>query len=262
MYYVLGGNGFVGSAVCSMLASRGESFVIIGRDNYQELVGARCDVFVNCDGNARRFWANENPANDFEASVNSTMRSLVDFKYDLYVFLSSVDVYVDPSDPARNAEDVEIDHEELEPYGFHKWISEELVRRYAQSWIILRLGNMVGPGLKKNPVYDALNDLPIWMSEESRHSYVHTRTVAEGLHKLITGSHRNTIVNMCGTGTVRVADLPDLVGREIVIAPGVEERRQVYWVNNERMNRILPVPESRDAVIDFVSEIERIDGRR
>jgi nucleoside-diphosphate-sugar epimerase len=262
VYYVLGGDGFVGSAVCSILAERGESFVSIGRDNYPDYVGTSCDVFVNCDGNARRFWANENPTDDFEASVSTTMRSLSDFQHGLYVFLSSVDVYVDTTDPTRNAENSEINYRELDPYGFHKWVSEELVRRYATSWLILRLGNMIGPGLKKNPVYDALNGQPLWMSAESHHSFIHTRVVAEGLHKLVRERYRNYVVNMCGTGTVRVADLPDLVGREIVIAPGAEERRQLYWVNNTRMSQIIPVPESRAAVVDYVSEREQSGGAR
>ncbi len=111
MYYVLGGRGFVGSAVCSMLAEHGEAFVSIGRENYRVYVGTGCEVFVNCDGNARRFWANQHPADDFEASVSSTMRTLVDFQYELYVFLSSVDVYADTTNPAHNAEDAEIQFE-------------------------------------------------------------------------------------------------------------------------------------------------------
>lgn len=62
MYYVLGGKGFNGSAVRSVLEECGETVISIGRDTYADLIGTSCDVFVNCDGNARRFWANENPA--------------------------------------------------------------------------------------------------------------------------------------------------------------------------------------------------------
>lgn len=260
MYYVLGGNGFVGSAVCSLLADRGEAFVSIGRENYQDYIGTSCDVFVNCNGNARRFWANENPAEDFEASVSSTMRSLVDFKHGLYVYLSSVDVYADTTDPAKNAEDSEIDFDGLDPYGFHKWISEELVRRHAPGWLILRLGNMIGPGLKKNSVYDAMNDQPIWMSADSHHSYVHIRVVAGAIYRLVTEQYRNRVVNVCGSGTVRVGDLPDLVGREIILAPGVEERQQVYWVNNEQISRIISIPDSSAAVSDYVRETQLAEG--
>ena len=261
MYHVLGGKGFVGSAVCSMLAARGEEFVSIGRENYADYRGTACDVFVNCDGSARRFWANQRPAEDFQASVATTMRSLFDFQFGLYVLLSSVDVYVDTSDPALNAEDSEIEFGRLEPYGFHKWVSEELVRRYAPEWLILRLGNMVGPGLKKNPIYDAISGNPIWISADSRHSLIHTREVAEAIHRLVTGGHRNRVLNVCGTGTVRVGDLPGLIGKEINFASGAEERHQVYWVNNDRLSELLPVPDSREALVGFVREMERGDRR-
>ena len=262
MYYVLGGKGFVGSAICSMLAEHGEAFVSIGRENYRDYVGTGCEVFVNCDGNARRFWANQNPAEDFETNVSSTMRTLVDFQYGLYIFLSSVDVYADTTDPAHNAEDAEIQFEGLDPYGFHKWLSEQLVRRYAPQWLILRLGSMIGPGLKKNPVHDALAGQPIWLSAASRHSFIHTRVVAAALNRLVTGGYRNWIVNACGTGTVPMEDLHRLIGREVVFAPGAEARHQLYWVNNTRLTQLISVPESHEAVVDFVRETELGDESR
>ena len=252
MYYVLGGNGFVGSVVCSMLAERGETFVSIGRDNYTDFVGTTCDVFVNCNGSARRFWANQNLVADFEASVASTMRTLTDFSCGLYIYWSSVDVYPDTTNPANNMEDAKIEPERLSPYGFHKCLSEMLVRRYARAWLVLRLGGMVGPGLNKNAVYDAVSGKPIWISAESELGIIHTRDVAAALHALVTHGYRNCIFNVCGTGTLRIRDLPRLIGREVFFGPGAEERKEIYHINNSRLSQVMSIPQSRQAVVDFL----------
>lgn len=260
MYFVLGGKGFVGSAVCSMLSERGEPFISIGRDNYTQFVGTACDVFVNCNGNARRFWANQNPAADFEISVASTMRSLVDFIYGLYVYISSVDVYLDTTDPAHNIEDTEIQPEQLCPYGFHKWLSEMLVRRYASQWLILRLGGLVGPGIKKNPIYDALAGQPIQISPRSELGFIDTGNVAAALYRLVTKGYRNQVFNMCGTGTLRIGDLPTLLGRAVTFSRGAEERTELYRISNGRLCEVMHIPESRHAVANFIREVRMDSG--
>ena len=235
-----------------MLAERGETFVSIGRDNYTDFVGTTCDVFVNCNGSARRFWANQNLVADFEASVASTMRTLTDFSCGLYIYWSSVDVYPDTTNPANNMEDAKIEPERLSPYGFHKCLSEMLVRRYARAWLVLRLGGMVGPGLNKNAVYDAVSGKPIWISAESELGIIHTRDVAAALHALVTHGYRNCIFNVCGTGTLRIRDLLRLIGREVFFGPGAEERKEIYHINNSRLSQVMSIPQSRQAVVDFL----------
>lgn len=253
-YYVLGGEGFIGSAVCNQMRQAGEECVAITRANYAQYVGKSCDVLVNCNGNARRFWANQNPVADLEASTVSTMRSLFDFRFRIYVYVSSVDVYEDTADPSRNGEASEIKLERLCPYGLHKWLSEVLVRSYAHEWLILRLGGMVGPNLKKNPVYDALNRRPLFISSESELGFVDTRNVACYMHSMISQRRINQVFNVCGTGTLRIGDLVILSPFPVVFEPEAERRVERYQIDNGKLRNLFAVPSSRDAVQHFIAE--------
>jgi len=256
MIYVLGGDGFVGSAICSRLADEGHQFKVLNRENYSTYVGDRCDIFVNCNGNSRRFWADEQPVEDFEASVLSTMKSIFDFKSRLYVFISSVDVYWDTSNTESTKENSEIEVEKLNIYGFHKWISEELVRRYSNKWLILRLGNMVGPGLKKNPVFDALTGNLIRTSKQSQYGLIHTKDMALAFDRLVTLGHTNQAINVCGTGTIRIEDISKYTGRAISYASDSEETCQIYNINNDMLKNLIEVPTSKDTLLNFIRETD------
>lgn len=249
LYVVLGARGFVGSAVCAHLKRIGVTYLPVGRETYRSAVGTTCDVLVNCAGNARRFWASEHPDLDLEATVLTAMRALFDFKARLFVQMSSVDVYPRVDDPALNAESVPIAPDDLSPYGLHKWMAETLVRRYARNWLVLRLGGLVGDGLKKNPIFDALHGVPLRLTADSELGFIDTAVVARILTDLIEGGVKDEIYNVCGTGTVRMSDLAELLSRPVVLSADGEQ--QLYRVNNTRLRQLHDIPQSRDAVLAF-----------
>src|SRR5262245_31827752 len=90
---ILGGGGMLGSDLAEYFKARGHHVVAIDRDNYSTQRGAQFDILINANGNSRRFWANEHPLEDFEASTVSVYRSLVDFTFNFYIYISSSDVY-------------------------------------------------------------------------------------------------------------------------------------------------------------------------
>src|SRR5215831_9931322 len=120
--YILGGAGFVGSAYARLLSGLGEPFTIITRANYAALRGSACSVLVNANGNSKKFMATRDPLWDFDASVRSVAASLEDFKAARYVFLSSGDVYPDPSHADVTREDDVIDLSRVSRYGLHKYL--------------------------------------------------------------------------------------------------------------------------------------------
>ena len=74
------------------------------------------------------------------------------------VYLSSINVYPCVDNPRRNRETTTIDPAERAALGLHKHLAEQIVRRYAASWLICRLGGMVGAGMWKNSIFDILHD--------------------------------------------------------------------------------------------------------
>jgi nucleoside-diphosphate-sugar epimerase len=210
--YIVGGNGFVGSAYARLMAARGLPHQVVTRENYDSLRGTSCDVLINANGNSKKFLATREPLNEFDQSVRSVARSLEDFRCGIYVFLSTGDVYPDQSSPAVTREDQPIDPARQSRYGLHKCLAEQLVRSTQPNWLILRMGGFVGPGLRKNAIYDMLTGGPVWLSPQSELQFISTDRAAHLVWNLIARDVRNEIVNLGARGTVNLGALHKKIG--------------------------------------------------
>ena len=260
-WIMLGSTGLVGSALREHVERRGERVIGVHSANYQEWTGAQAKVLVNCNGNSVRFRANQDPAWDFEASVATVQRSLFDFTCDLYVYCSTVDVYDAVDDPSRTHEDAPLHPERLIPYAFHKWIAERLVQRYARRWVILRLGSVVGPGLKKNPVYDVTHGQPVHLSLESAPTFIDTGTIAQALDAILASGPQGEIFNLTGTGSVSVRELAAQAGVTPRLAPGAEAVTSRYHINTGKLGRLLALPSSADVTRRYIASLKPEQAR-
>ncbi len=249
MIFILGGNGFVGSAFARACEATGREYAVLTRANYEAHCGRACALFVNANGNSRKYLPNEQPLLDFDLSVRSVRASLVDFRYDTYVYLSSCDVYPDCSSPAATAEDSAIDVARVSRYGFHKLLAEQCVRHAAERHLIFRMGGFVGPGLKKNAIYDILRGGPLWLDPDSELQYLHTDRLARAVLRL-AGEVVNETFNIGGKGTVRLRDVMETAGRPVPVNPGAPRVR--YEVNLAKVSRYVDLPETGAAVREFV----------
>jgi nucleoside-diphosphate-sugar epimerase len=253
-FIVIGGTGLIGSAVVSHLRELGADVLALDSKNYAEAVGQTADVLVNCNGNTYRFRANQDPMWDFQASVASVERSLLDFRVGLYIYISTIDVYDVLNDPARNREDAPIDLKELDTYGFHKWIAERIVDKFAPRAVIFRCGTAIGPGLKKGPLFDLLNGRPLFMSLESTLSLIETRMVAEAVRVIVDEWPSHAIINLTGTGPAKLAELAAAADAPVRVAPGAELKVHCYHINNSRLRTMIPVPSSLEAGQRFIAQ--------
>jgi len=250
MIFLLGGRGFYGSGIARMLEAQGRAFRVITRENYAEFRGQRCEVFINANGNSSKLLAKRAPLEDFDASVRSVRHSLVDFEFGTYVYLSSVDVYADCSHGKPNSEVAPLDPTKQSSYGFHKSIAEQCVRHSARRWMIARLGGAVGPGLKKNAIFDILNGGPLWLDPESRLQFLHTDAAARILLALLDRGIRNEVFNVCGRGTISLHEVLEAARKSIAIRP--QSPRIHYEVDVSKLGRLVDIPETRTTVLSFV----------
>lgn len=252
MIFVLGGNGFVGSAYARRLAAAGREFEIITRQNYGQFVGRSCQTLINANGNSKKFLAAQAPLDEFDASVRSVRASLEDFRFENYVYLSTVDVYPDCSPTAATNEYTPLDPAAQSTYGFHKHLAEQCVRHAARNWLILRLGGFVGPGLWKNPIHDILQGGPLWLDPASRLQFLHTDSAAEMALRLIDAGCRREIFNFCGKGTVSLTEVMETLGVDVPVKPGSPPVH--YEVEIGKLLACTDVPETRTTVLDFVRQ--------
>lgn len=254
VYFILGGAGFLGSAVVRTLERRGEAYVVITRDNYADYKGQRCDVFINANGNAKKFLAQREPMTDFDASTRSVRTSLEDFDYGTYVYFSSADVYPDPSRSDATGEDTPLDVSGQVPYGFHKFLAEQCVRHRAARWLIPRFGAFVGPGLQKNAVFDILAGQPLWVDAQSAFQFLSTDDAAGIVFALLDQQVTNQVFNVCGRGQISVDDMRRIAGRDVPVQPGSPVI--TYDVNIAKLERFVDVPSSYDSVQAYmISEL-------
>ncbi|CDS53109.1 FIG01204965: hypothetical protein [Polaromonas sp. CG9_12] len=72
-----------------------------------------------------------------------------------FILMSTVDVF---NKPIGVDEKTPVDEAGLHPYGLHRRMLEKFVERHFPNHLIVRLPGLVGPGLRKNVIFDFLND--------------------------------------------------------------------------------------------------------
>jgi nucleoside-diphosphate-sugar epimerase len=200
---VLGSNGFIGSAVSSRLREKHE-VVSITRDEYKHFLGSSYDVFVNCNGNSRKFWANNNRKEDFKLSVQSVYESLCDFRFKKYIYVSSMDVYVNNT------------------YGYHKKLAEGIISDATHNCVFLRCSSVIGKGMKKGVVKDIMEEQPVFISPESRIELITNTDIARVVEETISMDIMSQAINAGSTTTTTVNEIATFFDKKIKFSDKLE----------------------------------------
>ncbi|RXV73313.1 NAD(P)-dependent oxidoreductase [Burkholderia stabilis] len=147
---LIGFSGFVGSTLL-----RQTSFDSLFRStNIQDIEQRQFDVVVCAGAPAQKWLANREPAADRQ-TIDQLIAHLKTIQCKRFVLISTVDVF---GDPVGVNEDTAVEEAGLHAYGLHRRLLEKFVQaQFAQS-LIVRLPGLVGPGLRKNVIYDFLNN--------------------------------------------------------------------------------------------------------
>jgi nucleoside-diphosphate-sugar epimerase len=254
MIFILGGRGFLGSALARYCARRGWDHAAIDQDNYASWAGRSCDLLVNASGNSRKFLANDSPVEDFDQNVRSVRRILEDFRYGMFAQFSSADVYPDSSSESVTSETQPIDPARQTRYGFHKHVAELCVRHRAPKWVILRLSGFVGPGLRKNAVYDVVHGNVLWVDPESEFQYLHVYELARLIFEIAARNElAGEVVNVASRGVVSVREVAAWAGKPVCCRPGSPRVR--CELNISKLLGHCGTPETAAGVRAYLAEI-------
>jgi len=252
---VIGANGFVGSAFVRLLRGQPRVELIqVTRDTYTQFRGLESDVVIEAACNSRKYLADQNPAAEFEASVTHRLRTLLDFPAKFHLHLSSVDVYNDLTSPATTREDTPVDVRGNSRYGAHKFLAEQLARHYASRWLIVRFAGMVGPGLRKNPVYDILHGEPLRLHPGSHYQFLHSDDAARIAWGLVQSGLNREIFNVCGEGLISTQEVSVLAKRPLnltLLSP--DARPRIVNVSVEKIKGFTSLPATRQTMEAFVT---------
>ena len=147
---LIGFNGFVGSVLLGQ-RSFGSRF---NSKNINQIEQQSFDTVVCCAAPAQKWLANQQPDLD-SANIERLMSHLKRVSCRRFVLISTVDVF---QRPYGVTEQDRVEETGLHAYGLHRRLLEKFVADQFATHLIVRLPGLVGPGLKKNVLYDFLHN--------------------------------------------------------------------------------------------------------
>jgi len=147
---LIGSSGFVGSTLL-----RQTGFDALYRStNIAEIDGRRFDTVVCAAAPAQKWIANREPEAD-RRNIDALTGHLDTLQCRRFVLVSTVDVF---REPEGVDEDSPADDSALHAYGLHRRLLERFCQQRFEQCLVVRLPGLVGPGLRKNALFDLLND--------------------------------------------------------------------------------------------------------
>lgn len=147
---LIGFSGFVGQTLLKQAHFQHQ----FRSTNIHEIKGCSFETLVCAGAPAQKWIANKDPEADL-AKVKSLMDHLSTVRCKKIILISTVDVFQQATDVD---EDTEVIESGLHPYGLHRRYLEKFVQDHFDRSLIIRLPGLVGPGLKKNVIFDFLNN--------------------------------------------------------------------------------------------------------
>lgn len=229
---ITGAYGFLGRNVALEFKKNGNFVTAIGHgkwdkeeyskwgiDNWYETtitfeallnINKKFDIIVHCGGSGAVGFSWDNPFEDFQKSVQSTLSILE------YIRLQNHGCkFIYPSSPAvqGNLGHVQIKENMIStpvsPYGFHKKIAEEICLSYNHNFKIdigiIRYFSIYGIGLQKQLLWDAckkiskLNEVEFFGTGKETRDWIHVSDAAELLYTFSKELNGFDIING-GTG--------------------------------------------------------------
>ncbi|MGY2118293.1 hypothetical protein ACW9HR_30665 [Nocardia gipuzkoensis] len=190
---VVGAAGYVGAALVEALGRGGrwEVVPVVRADHELHRTAGRYDVLVNAACPSKRFWAEHNPDDDRQETVDKTRLLRERWDWDRFVQISSIS--------ARTQLDT--------VYGRHRSEAEQLCS--GADDLVVRLGPMYGGDYRKGVLADMAADRPVFASGRSRQSFAPVDWCADWIaaHLADTG-----LREVGARTTVTLAEVRDAVG--------------------------------------------------
>ena len=147
---LIGHSGYVGTTL-----KRQRTFDMMVRSiDAMRAHGGRFGLVIAAAAPAQKWIANRDPGAD-RTNIEKLLDTLRKLQCEQFVLISTVDVF---RDPVGVDEHSVIDEDGLHAYGRHRRMLEREVEALFPRHLIVRLPGLVGPGLRKNAIYDLAND--------------------------------------------------------------------------------------------------------
>lgn len=146
---LIGYTGFVGSTLLRQMPFESQ----FRSTNISEIEGNSYNLVICAGAPAQKWIANREPEAD-RKKIEGLISHLRTIQCGTFVLISTIDVFAIPIEVNENTPIVESG---LHPYGLHRRLLEKFVTSHFPKHLVIRLPGLVGPGLRKNVIFDLLN---------------------------------------------------------------------------------------------------------
>ena len=261
MIFLLGGNGFFGSAFIAYLKKKNIKFKKITKQNYKKFVNKNCDLLINCSTNSKKYIAEKFPTKDFILTPINVLNSIRDFKFKKYLLISTGDVY-GFNNIRKSNENLKInDLNLIKTYSFNKILAERILIKSMKPYFIFRMGGMIGDNLRKNLIFDLFNNLPLRFTLNSRFQFIDTKKAAEIIFKITRKTdNQNKIFNLSGKGQISVKKIIEIFKSNYPTKKinYFKEMKYVnYKINTRKIEKYVKLPKTVDAIKKFLKKYKK-----
>ena len=157
---LVGYTGFVGSNIYALAGNQIKG--LYNSKNIETAYKTEPDILVYAGLRAEKYLANTYPEKD-KLLIEEAERNIKNINPKKLILISTIDVFKEPVNVDENSV---IDTNDLQPYGYHRYLLESWVRENYPDALIIRLPALFGKNLKKNFLYDYLNPIPQLLKKE------------------------------------------------------------------------------------------------
>jgi hypothetical protein len=143
--------------VWSNILSQIEFQDLYNSKNINEICNKEYDLIICAWVKAVKWWANKNPEEDLDW-INKLIENLKTIKTKKFVLISTVDIYPNPFEVDEDFDFRLIDQSKYHPYWKNRLYLEEFIKNNFENYHIIRLPWLFWNNIKKNIIYDLLND--------------------------------------------------------------------------------------------------------
>jgi dTDP-4-dehydrorhamnose reductase len=202
MKALIGYSGYVGSSLL-----RQQAFDCLYRStDVHEARGKSFSIVICAGAPAKKWIADRDPEAD-QTNLSDLFDVLASVNAEQFVLISTIDVFGD-----TRGRDERSRAEPGSAYGRNRLWLEDRVREAFPSSLIVRLPGLVGPGLRKNVIFDFLNDNNLHqIDRRSRYQFYPTVNLTRDLE--IARKHDLRLVHLT-TEPIAVSRVAEAFGRD------------------------------------------------
>lgn len=202
---IIGANGFLGNSIYKHGKLSENTIIPITKDNFKESSKDDYEILINAATPSKKFWALNNPYDDFMKTVDLTANIVYNWNYEKLIQISTISTKDDFT---------------KHPYALNKKISEIIATQ--KKSLIIRLTNLYGDRLEKGPLFDLISSKKIFVNPDSKYRFISTDFVSEWIFKNL---ERTGIVELGSKDEISLRTIAEKLkinaewGEEIEIIP-------------------------------------------